>query len=414
MNNAAAKAEKTTRLGPCVLPGQAACPKQVLCVPFLLTFLPINPMLIFKRLLTPVLALVVSLSAQADSKPIVIGQTYVQTGPLSSLATEPLVGIRAMMNAVNAAGGIYGSPLELAQMDDAYDAARAEGNVKALVGKGAVAILMPIGTTSSIGALKAANALKVPLVGPYTGAGPVVKFSEYVFPVRISFDEEYGRIVNHLFTVGFTRLAFAHNDNPGARSAMESTREFIRQRGSAMTGSVAIKNDASDAEAQALELAKLKPTAIIFSATNAVAAKFIKAYRASGAEAQFYSFSFLNGQQLQRDIGPDATGVVVSQVVPYPWNAALPLVLEYQAAMKKIGASNLSYGSLEGYVNTKVLVEGLKRAGPNPTPDSVKKGLESFKSLDLGGVFVRYGPGDHQGLTFSELSMVRKDGGFLR
>ena len=101
-------------------------------------------------------------------------------------------------------------------------------------------------------------------------------------------------------------------------------------------------------------------------------------------------------------------------MVPYPWNAALPLVLEYQAAMKKIGVSNLSYGSLEGYVNTKVLVEGLKRAGPNPTPDSVKKGLESFKSLDLGGVFVRYGPGDHQGLTFSELSMVRKDGGFLR
>jgi ABC-type branched-subunit amino acid transport system substrate-binding protein len=273
---------------------------------------------------------------------------------------------------------------------------------------------MPIGTTSSVGALKAANALKIPLVAPYTGAGPVVKFSEYGFPVRISFDEEYGRIVNHLFTVGITRIAFAHNDNPGARSAMESTKKFIEQRGTTMVGSVAIQNDGSDAEAQAAELAKLKPAAVVLSATNAVAAKFIKAYRAAGAEARFYSFSFLNGQQLHKDLGADAVGVVVSQVVPYPWNPALPLLAEYQTAMKKMGATELSYGSLEGYVSTKVLVEGLKRAGAQPTPESVKKGLETFKSLDLGGIFIRYAPADHQGLTFSELSMLRKDGGFIR
>jgi branched-chain amino acid transport system substrate-binding protein len=366
------------------------------------------------RILASVLALAASLPAQADSKPILIGQTYVQSGPLASLGTEPLVGIRAMLKAVNAAGGVNGRPVELKQMDDAYDAARAADNVKKLEAEGAVAILMPIGTTSSVGALKAANELKIPLIAPYTGAGPVVKFSEYGFPVRISFDEEYGRIVNHLFTVGITRIAFAHNDNPGARSAMESTRKFIEERGSKMVGSAAIQNDGSDAEAKAVELAKLKPTAIVLSATNAVTARFIKAYRAAGAEARFYSFSFLNGQQLQKDIGADAVGVVVSQVVPYPWNPAMPVLAEYQAAMKKLGATELSYGSLEGYVSTKVLIEGLKRAGANPTPESLKKALESFKSLDLGGIFVRYGPTDHQGMTFSELSMLRKDGGYVR
>ncbi|MBA3592323.1 MAG: ABC transporter substrate-binding protein [Pseudomonadota bacterium] len=366
------------------------------------------------RILASVLALCASLPAQADSKPILIGQTYVQSGPLASLGTEPLVGIRAMLKAVNATGGINGRPVELKQLDDAYDAARAADNVKKLEAEGAVAILMPIGTTSSMGALKAANELKIPLIAPYTGAGPVVKFSEYGFPVRISFDEEYGRIVNHLFTVGITRIAFAHNDNPGARSAMESTRKFVEERGSKMVGSAAIQNDGSDAEAKAVELAKLKPTAVVLSATNAVAAKFIKAYRASGAEARFYSFSFLNGQQLQKDIGADAVGVVVSQVVPYPWNPAMPILTEYQAAMKKMGATELSYGSLEGYVSTKVLIEGLKRAGANPTPESLKKALETFKSLDLGGIFVRYGPTDHQGMTFSELSMLRKDGGYVR
>jgi branched-chain amino acid transport system substrate-binding protein len=355
-----------------------------------------------------------SLAVFAESKPILIGQTYVKSGPLAALAVEPMVGIRALIDEVNRAGGINGRPLEITQVDDAYDAARAGENVKKLVADGAVAILMPIGTTSAVGALKMANELKVPLVGPYTGAGPVVKFSEYGFPVRISFDEEYGRIVNHLFTVGVKKIAFAHNDNPGARSAMESTKKFIEQRGEKMVGSVAIQNDASDADVKAAELAKFKPSAVIFSATNPVTAKFIKAYRAAGADAQFYSFSFLNGQALHKAIGRDAVGVVVSQVMPYPWNTSLPVTKQYQAAMQKIGVKDLSYGSLEGYVSAKVLVEAIQKAGTNPTPASVKKSLETFKSLNLGGIYLSYTPTEHVGLTFSELTMVKTDGNYAK
>lgn len=369
-------------------------------------------------LLSAVLAAVSATAAAQPAKParppIVIGQTYVKTGPLAGLSTEPLLGIRAMLESVNAAGGIKGRPLELRQEDDAYDAAKAAANVKKFAEEGAVAILMPIGTTSSVGALKAANELKIPLVAPYTGAAPVVKFTDYGFPVRIGFDEEYGRIVNHLFTLGFTRIAFAHNDNPGARSAMEATKRFVEERGQKMTGSVAIAQDGSDAVAKAQELAAGKPMAVVLSATNAVAAKFIQAYRASGAEARFYSFSFLNGQALHKSIGDDAAGVVVSQVVPYPWNSVMPVIAEYQAAMKQIGEKDFSYGSLEGYINAKVLVEALRRAGPNPTADSVKKALEGFHSHNLGGIHVKYTPKLHTGLTFSELSMIKKDGGYAR
>ncbi|HEY8357383.1 MAG TPA: ABC transporter substrate-binding protein [Ramlibacter sp.] len=371
---------------------------------------------VFARLLVPALlaAACSATLAQGAGKRIVIGQTYVKTGPLAGLSTDPLVGIRAMVEATNAAGGIKGQLLELRQEDDGNDAEKAAANVRKFAQEGASAILMPIGTTSSMGALKAANELKVPLVAPYTGAAPVVKFTEYGFPVRISFDEEYGRIVNHLFTVGLNRIGFAHNDNPGARSAMESTKRFIEERGHKMQGSVAIAQDGSDAEQRAKELAVFRPNAIVLSATNVVAARFIKAYRAAGAEARFYSFSFLNGQGLHKAIGDEAAGVVVSQVVPYPWNAAMPVIAEYQAAMKKIGEKDFSYGSLEGYLNAKVLVEALRRAGPGASPEAVKKALESMSSYDLGGVYVKYAPGQHTGMTFSELSMIRKGGGYTR
>ncbi len=360
------------------------------------------------------ISLVTAAQPKSRAAPIVIGQTYVQTGPLAGLSTDPMIGIRAMVAATNAKGGVNGRLLELRQADDAYDAEKAAANVRKFAGEGAVAILSPIGTTSSMGALKAANEEKIPLVAPYTGAAPVVKFTPYGFPLRISFDEEYGRIVNHLFTVGMTRIAFAHNDNPGARSAMEATRKLIEQRGQKMVGSAAIQQDASDAAAKARELAALKPQAVVLSVTNAVAAKFIQAYREAGAEARFYSFSFLNGQGLYKAIGADAAGVVVSQVVPYPWNSAMPIITEYQAAMKKMGEKDFSYGSLEGYINAKVVVEAIKRAGNNPTAESVKTALETLKSHDLGGIFVKYTPTEHTGLTFSELSMIKRDGGYSR
>lgn len=351
---------------------------------------------------------------QASAQSIVVGQTFVQTGPLASLSEQPLLGIKAKITAVNAAGGVNGRLIELRQLDDGADTGKAFENVKKLVAGGAVAILMPIGTISSLGALKAANELQVPLVAPYTGAASAVKFSDYGFNVRISFDEEFERIVNHLFTIGIKSIAFAYNDNPGARLAMEGTKRAIEARGSKMVGSVAIKNDASDADVQAAELLKLKPVAIAMSATTPVAAKFIQAYKKAGGEASFYVSSFTNGQLLFKMVGKEAVGVVVVQVVPYPWNAATAVVAEYQAAMNKMGINEFSYGSLEGFINAAVLVEGLKRAGSNPSPGSIKKALESFNPLNLGGAYLTYSAKDHNGLSFSELSMVKSDGSYLK
>ncbi|MNV39427.1 Receptor family ligand binding region [compost metagenome] len=371
---------------------------------------------IAKRILLAAVLAVSAFGSAAQSKgnPILIGQTSIQTGPIAGLSTDPLIGIKALLNKVNAAGGVHGRSIDILQADDAYDSQRAAANVKRFAEAGAVAILMPIGTNAAVGALKAATDAKIPLVGPYSGAPSVAKSSPYLFPARIGYDEEYSRIVNHLFTIGIRRIAFAYADNPGARYSMEVTRRFIEERGEKMASSVAIQLDGSDAALRAQELAASRPSAVILSVSNEIAAKFVPAYRATGASTAFYSFSFLNGGLLHKAIGADAAGVVISQVVPFPWGRNLPLLAEYQEAMKKIGAADLSYGSLEGYLNAKILVEAIRGAGAQPTPEAVRKALESFANLDLGGIYVRYAPNAHLGLGYSELTQINRDGRYTR
>ena len=69
---------------------------------------------------------------------------------------------------------------------------------------------------------------------------------------------------------------------------------------------------------------------------------------------------------------------------------------------------------LEGFTAAKVLVEGLRRAGPAPTRDKLRTALEGLRSLDLGGVELSYSPTDHSGLDYADLSIVTADGRFQR
>jgi ABC-type branched-subunit amino acid transport system substrate-binding protein len=103
----------------------------------------------------------------------------------------------------------------------------------------------------------------------------------------------------------------------------------------------------------------------------------------------------------------------VSQVTPAPHLISTPLGQEFNAAAKASGAT-ISYAAMEGYVNAKVLVEGLRRAGPRLTREGFVRAMETMQRVDLGGLMVTYAPGDHTGSEFVELTMIGKDGRFIR
>jgi branched-chain amino acid transport system substrate-binding protein len=349
------------------------------------------------------------------NEPIIVGQTAIASGPVAGFSKEPGLGIQAMLASVNKAGGIRGRQVVLRQLDDANSTEQAEANVRALVQQGAVAILMPIGTLPAAGARKAAEELKVPVIGPYTGAGQVYAAGSAVFPLRISFVEEATRIVNHMALIGQTRVAAIRNDNPGAKVPIDAARKALQARGSDLIGEFVLAQDGSDAPAKAQQLAALQPQGVIMSASNVVAASFIKAYRATGVSSQFYGTSFLNGNQLRKDLADAAAGVVIMQVVPSP-KANIRLAADYRAAMEAIGAGGqLSYASFEGYIAARTLVDALRRIAAAPLkPAAVQQALQAMIRHDLGGLTISFKDQAQGALNYGELSMIGRDGFLVR
>ena len=136
--------------------------------------------------------------------------------------------------------------------------------------------------------------------------------------------------------------------------------------------------------------------------------------RTAGSAAQIVTLSNNASSGFTKSLGANARGVIVTQVFPNERAVTYPMVKEAQELAKTKGLTEISPAMLEGFAAAKVLVEGLKRAGPKPTRDKVQVALESLRKFDLGGLEVTYGPDDHTGLDFADLSIIGTDGKFRR
>jgi ABC-type branched-subunit amino acid transport system substrate-binding protein len=140
-------------------------------------------------------------------------------------------------------------------------------------------------------------------------------------------------------------------------------------------------------------------------------AAFIREARKAGYGGTFFNVSFVGTQALADELGKDARGIVISQVMPSPFSTNTAISREYVEAVRKAGGdAKPNYSSMEGYVAAKVFTEGLKRAGKPATRDSLVAGLESMQNTDFGGFHVDFSARDHKASSYVELSMLTEDG----
>ena len=347
---------------------------------------------------------------------IVIGQSAALTGPAQSLGLEMRKGIEVYLNSINKQGGVNGRKLSLKSLDDGYEADRAAANTKKLIEDEKVfALLGYVGTPTSNASLPIFTAAKVPFVGPFTGAESLRQpVNRYVFNVRASYFQETEKIVEQLTSLGMKKIAVFYQNDAYGKAGLTGVEQAMKRRNLSIAATGTVERNTVDVANALKAIAKVEPQAVVMISAYKSCAAFIKEMKKSGSNPQFMNVSFVGSKPLAKELGEDGRGVGISQVVPYPFSVATPIVKEYQRLMTEAGNKDFDFGSLEGFMVAKVMVEGLKRAGKDVTREKFVSAMESLKDFDIGGFRVTYSADDHYGSKFVDLTVIGPNGKFLR
>ncbi len=345
---------------------------------------------------------------------ILIGQSGPLSGSNKEFGEDIRDGANAYFRKINDAGGVHGRKIQLITLDDANDAKRSGENGRVLIEeRGVLALFGYASATLSMPALPFVEKHRVAFVGPLTGADPMRKFRPLVYNVRASYADELEKIVEFYTTTGMSKFAVLHYDDAVGKENLSAVEVALTKRNLKPVAIGTVKRNQTELGEAVNGVVKAQPDVVIATTLYRTTADFIKESRKMGSGAQFASTSFVGASALANELKDQGTGVVVAQVVPPYSKQSIPVVKEYQAAIEKhLGKKDYSFTSLESYIAAKVLVEGIRRAGPNLTRESLIKALDSMQNFDVGGYNVDFSAKEHNGSKFVELTAISKAGRF--
>jgi ABC-type branched-subunit amino acid transport system substrate-binding protein len=173
-----------------------------------------------------------------------------------------------------------------------------------------------------------------------------------------------------------------------------------------------IKSDASDLAAATAKTQAATPEAVILLTAGMATPAFVKSYNHLRRGVQFYTMSVAATQATVGALGAEGVGIVVATVVPFPWSQSSSLAKEYQRGMKSGDAAELSFVGMEGFINAKVLVDALRKAGRELTRAKLLSATEQL-DVDYGGFRVNM-RGARGGSNYVELTIIGSNRKFIK
>ncbi len=349
-----------------------------------------------------------------ESGNLVLGQSAPATGPSAQLGIQLNRGARLYFDKVNAAGGVNGQKIELRMLDDGYDPPRAKANTEKFLNDDVFALFSYVGTPTSLAALPLVKDSGIPFFSPFTGAMSLrTPALRNVFHVRASYDDETALIVNQLHNLGLKKVAVFRQNDAYGQAGLDGTAKALKALNLEPVAVGVFERNTVKVEESVKVITAAQPDAVVQIGSYKACAAFIRQARKAGYGGQFFNVSFVGTKALSDELKEEALGVVVSQVMPYPFSGAVPIVRDYLDAVKAAGGdASVNYSSLEGYVDARIFVEGLRRGRAN-TREGLASGLESLQHVDFDGFNLNFGR-EHAASHFVELSMLTGDGGVRR
>ena len=350
--------------------------------------------------------------AQTD-KTILLGQSVPLSGPSELVGNQYSQGARLYFEALNAKGGVNGRMVEIKRLDDGHDVERCAANTRQFISDGAFALFGYVGTDTSLAALPLASAAKVPLFAPLTGSQALRDpFSRYVVHVRASYNDETASMIKQSTSVGIKKIAVFYQNDALGKNGLDGVIRAMAPLNLKPVATGAVEANSTNVAQALKDILDKSPEAIVQIGSYKACATFVRLARQAGYQGNFYNISSVGTQALSDELGAVARGVVVSQVMPYPYSNGSVIASEYLAALKAAGlvATGPTYYGIEGFVAAKVFTEAVRRTGKNLTREDFLNNLQTMVGYNLGGMEMNFNVRKNVGSTFVEMTMLTEDG----
>ena len=346
---------------------------------------------------------------------IIFGQVAALTGPAQDLGQGMRQGILAAFGEANRSGGVNGRILELKSRDDGYEPEKTVEATKASLEEDKVfALIGAVGTPTSKAGQPIATGAKVPFIGPFTGAEFLRNpYNRYVVNLRSSYFEETEAWIDHLTKdLGISRIAILYQDDAFGLAGLEGVQKAMAKRNMSLVASGSFRRNTVAIKSALLDIMKAQPEAVVTVAPYKPVAQFVRVAHQVQLNALFVAISFVGSDSLAKELGSAGTGVIVSQVVPSPWDASLPVIAAYQRAIGETDPNaKPGFVSLEGYLVGRLAVEALKRIKGEMTREALLDAINEAP-FNIGGVTLAYGPAKNQGSNQVYFTILQADGTF--
>ena len=350
--------------------------------------------------------------SMAQSDKIQLGQSCPLTGAAAQLGIQFNAGANVFFDLLNAKGGVSGRQIEILALDDGYEPGRCAENTAKFIAQDVFALFGYIGTSTSLAALPLATKANLPFVAPFTGAMSLREpMNRLAFHLRASYDDETAAIVNQLDTLDLKNIAVFYQNDAYGKAGLDGATRALAKLGRKPVALATVERNSVDVAAATKSLLLAKPDAIIQISAYQSCAALIREAKQAGFGGQFFNVSFVGTKALSDALGKDGAGVVVTQVVPSPYNTATPVVREFQSAVAAHGKKvDINYSSFEGYLAARMFADGLDRAGKRVSRDGLVTGLEAIGRADYGGFQISLSSQNHVASRFVEKSMLVGNG----
>jgi branched-chain amino acid transport system substrate-binding protein len=332
-----------------------------------------------------------SLHAQTSpgftDKTILIGSCSALEGPSHSLGVETIAGANAYFSLINDEGGVNGRKLKLLAYDDSYDPAKAETCFHRLLDEKVFAMGFFVGTPTAVKYVPLAESNKVPVIGLFTGAQTLyTPLRHWIVNVRASYYDETREQMEGVWErLGYHKIAVIYPEDAFGSAVLAGVTEALKAHGAEPIKVASYERQTANVGGAIDTVRAANPEAVVVVGPPNTVAPILTKSHAKGWKPLFLTVSFVGTDELILEAGNDAEGMVITQVVPPYYSTDLKSVALYRRALSKYAPSSRpNFVSLEGFVDAMVMVEALKRAGKEPTRESLIRGIESIHEEDLG------------------------------